>query len=289
MHQEKLTGYVNSIETELERYTDAEGEWSGLVRAMRYSLEGGKKIRGVLALAFCELCGGELEKALPLACALEMVHGYSLIHDDLPCMDNADLRRGKPSCHAKFGEANALLAGDALLTLAFGAIADSSLPDAAKSRAVSVLSAAAGYKGMAGGQFMDLKYEGTRIGAGTLVQLHSLKTGALIRASAVLGGMAAGAGGKTLAAIDRYAEKLGLCFQIVDDILDRTADAEELGKPAGNDEKNAKNTFVSFYGLEKAEEMAAGLSREAKEILNALDGNAGFLLWLTDLLLERRK
>ena len=260
--------------------------------AMKYSLGiGGKRIRPVLLLEFCRVCSGDVEKALPFAVALEMIHTYSLIHDDLPCMDDDDMRRGKPSCHIKYGEEYALLAGDALLTRAFGVIAESELakekPSCAVS-AVAVLSELAGVNGMIGGQTVDLKNEGRRASLETLEIMDSLKTGALIVSAARLGCLAASASEAQTAAAVTFCEKIGHAFQIVDDILDVVGDEKELGKPIGSDSESNKSTYVSLLGLEKSREYADRLTKEAIEALEIFGEEAEFLKKLAAMLVERK-
>ena len=255
--------YCSMIEAALPQYLPPVTLPQGKVcEAMAYSLlDGGKRIRGCLTLAMCELCGGEVQSALPLACAIEMVHAYSLIHDDLPCMDNDDLRRGKPSCHIKFGEGTALLAGDALLTHAFSAASDAyfngTLPAETVLRCVNQLSRAAGVEGMIGGQVIDTAPEEVPMTPEQLEAMHSMKTGALIRSAAVLGCLAAGAPRDVVMQADLYAAKIGLAFQIVDDILDATEESEKLGKST-SDADNNKTTYITLYGVEKAREMEIG-------------------------------
>ena len=223
---------------------------------------------------------------MALACAIEMIHAYSLIHDDLPCMDDDDFRRGKPSCHKAFGEANALLAGDGLLTLAFETAADAPLSDAQRVEAVRTLAKAAGVRGMLGGQVIDLSCEGKPVDLETLNTLYELKTGALLRASARLGCLAGNAGEELLETADRYARACGLAFQITDDILDVAGDAEKLGKPTGSDEENHKTTYVTLLGLSGARERARELIGEAGECVAAIPGNE-FLLWVAEMILGR--
>lgn len=257
-------------------------------RAMRYSVEnGGKRIRPELVLAFCEACGGDAESALPLACALEMIHTYSLIHDDLPCMDNDDFRRGKPSCHIAFGYEYALLAGDALLTLAFGTAIKAKLPADRVIDAVAVLSEAAGWSGMVGGQVMDLQNEGQKVGIEEIEKTDALKTGELIRAACVMGCIAAGRK-DMIPAAEEYARCIGVSFQIVDDILDVTSDTATLGKPVGSDDENEKCTYVSLLGIERSEQIVSELTQKAKDALKAFDGNADFLSDFADKM-EKRK
>ena len=215
---------------------------------MRYSLlAGGKRIRPILTLEFCRVCGGDMEKALPFAAAIEMVHTYSLIHDDLPCMDNDDYRRGRLTNHKVFGEANAVLAGDALLTAAFGSLAKAELPADRICKAVALLSKRAGECGMVGGQVLDLAGEQLVLTEEEIYNVHRLKTGALISAACQLGVIAAGGTQEQLDAADRYAEALGLAFQTRDDMLDVLGDSGKMGKATGMDEN--KNTFVRLYGV----------------------------------------
>lgn len=256
--------------------------------AMRYSTEnGGKRIRPVLVLESCHIAGGDIETALDAACALEMIHTYSLIHDDLPCMDNDDMRRGKPSCHIKFGEEYALLAGDALLTYAFEVISASSLDDEKKSKAVLCLSKNAGFNGMIGGQTVDLRSEGQKISFERLKLMHSMKTGALIRCAVMLGCIVSGADEKTTNALISYADNIGLAFQIVDDILDVTGTVEELGKPIGSDKESDKTTYVTLFGIEKAKEMAKEATDNALKAVEAIKDN-DFLIQLAESLVYRK-
>lgn len=260
--------------------------------AMKYSLSiGGKRIRPVLLLEFCRACGGEVEKAIPFAVALEMIHTYSLIHDDLPCMDNDDMRRGMPSCHIKYGEEYALLAGDGLLTRAFGVIAQS---EVAKEKpgyaveAISVLSDLAGVEGMIGGQTVDLMNEGKKASLEILEVMDRLKTGALIVAAAKLGCLVAGADEvKTNAAVT-FCEKIGHAFQIIDDILDVVGDEKELGKPIGSDGESDKSTYVSLLGLEKSTEYAEQLTDEAIEALSVFGDEAVLLKEIAEMLSKRK-
>lgn len=281
---ERLAAYAARTEAALELAV-AGGE-DRVREAMRYSvLGGGKRIRAALTLEFARLGGGDEEAAARLACAVEMVHAYSLIHDDLPCMDNDDFRRGRPSCHKKFGEACALLAGDGLLTLAFGTCANAPMPGDSRARAVSALSEAAGHGGMVGGQMLDLDAEGRAIGLDALRRLYAMKTGALLRVSALLGCIAAQAR-ELEAPADAYTAALGLLFQITDDILDVTGSAEKLGKPVGSDAENKKNTYVTLLGLDGAKREAERQADLAKSAVAGLR-DPEFLLWLADLVLTR--
>ena len=289
---ERYPEYCSMIEAALPQYLPPVTLPQGKVcEAMAYSLlDGGKRIRGCLTLAMCELCGGEVQSALPLACAVEMVHAYSLIHDDLPCMDNDDLRRGKPSCHIKFGEGTALLAGDALLTHAFSAASDAyfngTLPAETVLRCVNQLSRAAGVEGMIGGQVIDTAPEEVPMTLEQLEAMHSMKTGALIRSAAVLGCLAAGAPRDVVMQADLYAAKIGLAFQIVDDILDATEESEKLGKST-SDADNNKTTYISLYGVEKAREMVRRLVLEADLAVKGTVLDDEMLYELADTLAKR--
>jgi geranylgeranyl diphosphate synthase type II len=239
-----------------------------VVEAMRYSVEaGGKRIRPVLLLEFCRVCGGDIVSALPFACAIEMIHTYSLIHDDLPCMDDDDLRRGKPSCHVKFGEATALLAGDALLSLAFETALCNNGNSKIKSEniiaAVCELARASGANGMVGGQIIDLEFENKKASLTVIEQMHSKKTGAMIAAAAKMGCIIANASEEKTIAASEFAKKIGLAFQIVDDILDATSSDEKLGKPVGSDNGNDKSTYVTHLGIEKSQMLANRLTTDA--------------------------
>jgi geranylgeranyl diphosphate synthase type II len=288
---ERLAKNAALVDLALERYTAAtDPDFDRELQAERYSLlSRAKRIRPTLVLEFCRLFGGNDEAALPFAAAVEMVHTYSLIHDDLPCMDDDDLRRGRPTCHRAFDEATALLAGDGLLTLAFGVLATAPVPDGAVRAAVAALSRAAGSFGMIGGQVMDLAGEGKRLPLERLLKLHANKTGALITAAAELGCIAAGLSpedGRTLQACS-YAQALGLAFQIVDDVLDVVADAETLGKSVGSDAKSEKTTFLSFYSVEEALAYAGRVTERGIESISDIEGN-DFLIGLAEYLLNRK-
>lgn len=259
-------------------------------QAARYSLlGGGKRVRAVLTLAACELAGAPAERALAYACALEMLHCYSLIHDDLPCMDDDDFRRGRPSCHKQYGEATALLAADALVTAAFEVIANAALPAQSRVQAAAVLAKAGGARGMLYGQELDKRYETQPASEEQLRALHAHKTGALIVAAVELGCLAAGADEALRAALAQYAAELGLVFQIVDDILDVTATTAELGKPAGSDASMDKTTFVTLYGLQGARALAENHNRAALDALQGFGEEAALLRLLADDLLQRKK
>jgi farnesyl diphosphate synthase len=237
---------------------------------MRYAvLGGGKRLRPLLALAAAEALGGHPEAALRAACAVELIHAYSLVHDDMPCMDDDVLRRGKPTVHVKFGQAQALLAGDALQALAFELLApaQSDIPAAVQARLCSLLARAAGHAGMAGGQAIDLASVGQALTEQQLRQMHRLKTGALLHASVMMGAACGAAGSGTTNALDAYGWAIGLAFQVVDDILDVTADSATLGKTAGKDAAQDKPTYVSLLGLERSQHYAAELLEQALRAL----------------------
>ncbi len=260
-----------------------------LAEAMRYStMAGGKRLRPVLCLMAAEACGGETDLALPAACALEMVHTYSLIHDDLPAMDDDDLRRGRPTCHKAFDEATAVLAGDALLTLAFETVSTHVRPVEAALECVRLLAEAAGPRGMVGGQMADLEAEGR--GDGTvqaLESIHRRKTGALLRGALQMGGASAGAGPSQLAALDAYGRSVGLAFQVVDDLLDVTGDEAKLGKRVNKDSGLGKWTYPAFLGVEGSRLKARQLADEAVAALAPLGDRGDRLRALALDLLER--
>ncbi len=279
--------YLDKINSALKEYLPTADDV--VSQAMRYSVEnGGKRIRPALLLEFCRVCGGDYKKAMPFACALEMIHTYSLIHDDLPCMDDDDFRRGKPSCHIAFGEEYALLAGDALLTLAFETAMKSNLSAEITVKAAKELAKAAGVMGMVGGQVLDLQNEGKKVGVSDLQKTDELKTGELIRAACVLGCVCAGADDKKIAAAEKYAHDIGIAFQIVDDILDVTSDEETLGKPIGSDEENQKSTYVSLLGIEKSRKTAEELTLNAQKALDAFDGDVSSLKDFAEKLKNRK-
>lgn len=272
-----------------EHVTPREGYRGVLFEAMSYSLlAGGKRLRPVLALAFCELAGGKPEQALPFAAGIEMIHTYSLIHDDLPCMDDDAMRRGKPTSHIKYGEATALLAGDALLTEAFYLMASGSiLPPEQTAACIRLIADAAGPNGMVSGQILDMAAEAAD--AAGLDEVNRLKTGALIRCAAEAG-VTAGSGSETDMKQARiYAENLGLAFQIKDDILDVEGASGLLGKPTGSDVHNGKHTYVTAYGLTGAKEALSAYTCRALDALASYGAQADFLRWLADYLLTREK
>ena len=278
-----IDGYINEINSYLENIFKGENE-TQLFDAMNYSLlAGGKRIRPLIVLMCCEALGGKREDALPLAAALEMIHTYSLIHDDLPAMDNDDLRRGLPTCHKKFDEATAILAGDGLLTYAFEHIANSSLGDNKKARAISVLAGAAGPYGMVLGQALDMNLNTDKSDA--VLNMYSKKTGALLNAAGALGAIAAGGSGDEFI---EFTSSVGLAFQIKDDILDIESTAEELGKPIGSDEKNDKNTLVSIIDIDSAKEMLSAYTERAMAFAKGLEKDGELFIYLAQMLFGRK-
>ena len=285
-YQEYLARVNRALETACDAFLPEESE---VCRAARYSLlGGGKRIRAVLVLAVCDMLNGDAAAAEQFAAA-EMLHCYSLIHDDLPCMDNDDLRRGKPSCHKAFGEATAMLAGDVLLTEAFEVIANVAAPAIVNVRAAKALGAGAGSRGMVYGQELDLKYEALAATEEQLRLIHRNKTGALINAAVQMGAAAAQANETQCKELEAYAFGIGLVFQIVDDVLDVTGSQEQLGKPIGSDSENGKTTFVTLYGTDGAMELAQKLNDRTCASLRAEFGEkSAFLEQLAKELLVRR-
>lgn len=286
----KLNEDINIINTALhEAMSHGENPQQIIYEAMEYSLfAGGKRLRPILMMETAKMCGGDYKKVLPFACAMEMIHTYSLIHDDLPAMDNDDLRRGMPTSHKKFGEATAILAGDALLNKAFEtASAADGIEPGLVVRAISMLAASSGTEGMIGGQIVDMESENKDVDISTLEYLYRLKTGAIIRSSCTIGAVLAGASEEEIRAVDEFAANLGTAFQIRDDILDCTGTEEELGKPIGSDREEGKNTFVSVLGLEKSEELVREYSKQAKDALSIFGEKAEFLKQLTEYLVDR--
>ena len=289
-YQEQYDAYLvrakRALEEACRRYLPAESQ---VCQAARYSLMGGgKRVRAVLVLSVCDMLGGDATAAEHFAAAVEMLHCYSLIHDDLPCMDNDDLRRGRPSCHKAFGEATALLAGDVLLTEAFEAVAQAPASPEVCIQAVKALSSGAGSCGMVYGQELGLKYEVLDTTESQLLQIHRNKTGALINAAVQMGAAAAGANQAQREALEQYAYGLGLVFQIVDDVLDATATTEQLGKPAGSDQANGKTTFVTLYGPDGAMTLAQQVNQDTCEAVHTAFGDqSAFLEQLASAMLER--
>jgi len=291
--KEKLNEYIRFTEDNLKKYnlhSEDMAAQKNLIDAMNYSLEaGGKRIRPVLVYAFCNALGGDYRNACAPAAAIEMIHTFSLIHDDLPAMDDDDYRRGKPSCHKAFGEAMAILAGDALSVQPFEIIADDDhLSSEQKVKMISCLAKAVGRAGMIGGQVIDMENEErTDVNEADLRNMYRHKTGQLIAVSCMMGCICAGADDETISAAADYGFRLGLAFQIVDDILDVTSTTEVLGKPVGSDEEENKTTFVTLYGVEKAQEIANAVTDEALGCLEKF-GNDAFLTQLTEMLLRRK-
>jgi len=270
------------IEVWLMNYFSARKPYGDLNDAMLYSLmAGGKRVRPVLLLETCRMCGGDVETALPFACAVEMVHTYSLIHDDLPCMDDDDLRRGKPTNHKVYGEATAVLAGDGLLTAAFEVMLEEgkALPAERVLAAAACLGKAAGGRGMVGGQTLDMAAEGRMLTADELKELYGLKTGALIKAAVEMGCILAGGTKEQREAVVEYAGKIGLAFQVQDDILDVEGDEATLGKPIGSDARSEKNTYVALKGLDTCKHLVEQLTDEALAALELFE-ESDFLRWL---------
>jgi len=281
----------NLIDRALDRYLPkANRKPATLHRAMRYSLfAGGKRLRPILCLAASEACRGKIDDALPLACALECIHTYSLVHDDLPCMDNDDFRRGRPTCHKAFAEGIAVLAGDALLTIAFEIVSRAKpRPRYDMSTLLRELAVAAGSQKLIAGQVADLEAEGKNVNRRELQFIHENKTAAILRSSTRLGAMSANADSRKLSAITRFGQRLGLAFQIIDDILDVTQTSEVLGKSAGKDAAAHKATYPAVIGLEKSRAEAKRLTREAHDALSVFSArDAEPLHALANYLLER--
>lgn len=279
--------YRSAVEEYLGGLFSVDKPYGKLQEAMRYSLmAGGKRVRPVMTLAFCDLMGGEWRRAIPFGCALELVHTYSLIHDDLPSMDDDDLRRGKPTCHKVYGEAMAVLAGDALQAEAFRIIATApGVDDRQRAEAVTVLARVCGADGMVAGQTLDILGLGRN--RSELELLHSLKTGAMIQGAAELGCIAAGADSRQRERAAEYAQHIGLAFQVRDDILDVIADQQILGKTVGSDQRDGKITFVDLLGLEDSEKLVAQETAKAKNAIADLQG-CEFLLNLAERLADRR-
>lgn len=280
--------WLPRIQTALEKHVPrADLQPATLHEAMRYAVfAGGKRVRPLLVLMGAQLAGGNPETALPAACALECMHTYSLIHDDLPAMDNDDMRRGKLTCHKAFDEATAILAGDALQALAFRILARDYPPDRA-APAVAVLAAAVGSTGMAGGQMLDLEAEGKPVDEKMLEAIHRSKTGALLAAAVEIGCIVGGGDAVCREAASTYGHALGLCFQIVDDLLDEQATAEELGKTPGKDREAGKATYPALHGTDTARTMAADAALAAKNAVKSFGSEALMLRLFVDLMLER--
>jgi geranylgeranyl diphosphate synthase type II len=284
-----LAGLRETVDARLDAWLPAATEPpERLHAAMRYSVfAGGKRVRPILTLLACRAAGGDDEAAFPAACGLECIHTYSLIHDDLPAMDDDDLRRGRPSNHKAFDEATAILAGDALLTIAFEIVAGHVADAAVAARTTLELARAAGWAGMVGGQMADLVAESVEPNAETLAFIHPRKTGALIRAAVRCGGIAGGADESELDALTRYAEAVGLAFQVADDVLDETATSQQLGKTAGKDRAANKLTFPAVYGLEESRRKARQLADDAADTVAPLGDAATPLARLAEFVVAR--
>lgn len=291
-----ITAYLKQearrVDEYLERYTKLEGAPEAIREAMRYSLlGGGKRLRPILVIAAAAVFGAPPERVMPAACALEMIHTYSLVHDDLPAMDDDDLRRGRPTNHKVYGEAMAILAGDALLTLAFELLARQAdqpeIQSSAALRVVREVASGAGAAGMVGGQVLDIAWESKGAEGDVLAQIHRLKTGALFQASLRAGAVLAGATETELRHLDAYAHHFGLAFQIQDDVLDVVGDAVKTGKGVGRDERHDKSTYVRRFGLDGARQMARDEVAAAKEALAPFGQRADILGRMADFVVDR--
>lgn len=287
--KDELKSKISVIDEYLKFYLKHNDNLQKIIyEAMEYSIfAGGKRLRPILLIETSIMCGGNAKKAMPFACAMEMIHTYSLIHDDLPAMDNDSLRRGMPTSHIKYGEAKAILAGDALLNKAFEIMSEYGSDTKNALDIIKVISKSSGADGMIGGQIVDIESECKEIELDTIKYLHSLKTGAIIRASCVSGAMVAYADEVQIKAVDEFALNLGIAFQIRDDILDVTGSADTLGKPIGSDAQQNKRTYVSLLGLDKSKELVKEYSKKAKNALSIFGDRAEFLINLTDYLIDR--
>lgn len=281
-YQAKINSRLDIILSENDQLYDE------IIRACRYAvIDGGKRIRPILLLEFYKLCGGNDDCAYNFACAIEMIHSYSLVHDDMPCMDDDDIRRGKPSCHKEYGECTALLCGDALLTEAFSVAAKTmGIPSERVIKAMAHLAASSGVGGMIGGQVIDVNLNPDSDDS-VLFEMYRLKTGALLKTACAIGAILAGADEQSVSNAETFGEKLGIAFQIIDDILDFQGDEKTLGKPVGSDEKNSKDTIVVRLGAEYCRELAKKYTEEAYESLNLFDGDKSVLKEIAAYLLER--
>lgn len=288
-----LEGIRVRVDQSLLHYLDGDSPNSRIVRAMSYSvMAGGKRLRPVLCIAAAETVDGSPDTVLPIACALELIHTYSLIHDDLPAMDDDQRRRGKPTCHVQFDEATAILAGDALLTLAFEILATAGTQCAPDSRhhwllAMAQIASAAGCAGMIEGQMQDMAFEGTLISSKQMASMHRLKTGKIIEGSVSSGALVSGASRPQQAALQIYAQNIGLAFQVADDILNVTGDPERLGKATGTDQMRGKNTYPALLGLAEAQRFAGHLVNNALKALDSFDKKADSLRAIARYVIER--
>jgi geranylgeranyl diphosphate synthase type II len=288
--QARLKAYADRFDQHLEsRLPLVQGRAEPLVAAMRYSvLAPGKRLRPVLCMAGADAVGGDAEGVLDAACALELVHAFSLIHDDLPAIDNDELRRGRPTCHVQFGEATAILAGDALFALAFELVAGMQVPAERVVRAVQILARASGADGLVAGEIVDVLTEGKPYDAATLEYIHSRKTGALIAASCEMGALLGGGNPSQVEALEAYGRHLGLAFQIADDILNETGTSDELGKAAGSDRSRGKATYPHLHGLDGAREAAAAAAQRAIHALPESLNQREFLIGLAEFTVQRK-
>ncbi|NDO46108.1 polyprenyl synthetase family protein [Clostridium sp. MD294] len=290
--KEQISIKAKEIDDYLQKRLPQQSEYpSEIFEAMRYSIfAGGKRLRPILLLSACEALGGETEKAIDFACAIEMIHTYSLIHDDLPAMDNDDYRRGMLTSHKKFGEATAILAGDGLLHHAFEIMSNACVKDCTIQtvKAMQSIAHGAGVYGMLSGQVVDVLSEGKQIDEKTMYFIHKNKTAAMLQGALKAGAILAGATQKQIEMMEQAGEKIGVAFQIADDILDITSTLEELGKPVHSDEKNEKNTYITMYGIEKSKQMVETLSQQAISLFEELGENANFLIELTKYLIDRK-
>jgi len=292
-----LKNYIQERKQIVDQYLDSllpepHGPSGKVIEAMRYSISaGGKRVRPILMMAACEAVGGDFNKIMPAACAMECVHTYSLIHDDLPAMDDDDLRRGKPTCHKVFGEAIAILAGDGLLTYAFELMTHPELLTSVNgdlvNRAISIFAKAAGVSGMVGGQTADILFEGRDVDGNTLAYIHRHKTGALIRASVEMGALLGEGEVVQVEGLSKFGTALGLAFQIVDDLLDVIGDEKKLGKPVGSDERNRKATYPALFGIEETKRRAQELKNEALKALEPFGHEADPLRAIAIYVVER--
>ena len=290
-YKNKLNERIELINKALEKYLVPKYP-ERLYEAMNYSVfAGGKRLRPVLLLSACEAVGGTIEDAMPFACALEMIHTYSLIHDDLPAMDNDDFRRGKPTCHKAFDEALAILAGDGLLTYAFEVMLEAvcNKNESKYAKAAKLIANYSGSQGMLVGQVVDVQSEGHKIDDKTLMFIHDNKTGGLIKAALMAGALIGGADNDTVGDFEKIGYNMGIAFQIKDDILDVTSTSEVLGKPILSDIKNNKQTYVSLYGLDNAQQDYETLSTSAVKMINNIGDKADFLSWYASALINREK
>ena len=289
--KDELMDRVKIVDEYMEKYLPSAEEYPQVIfEAMRYSVfAGGKRLRPVMVMEACKAFGGDWEKAMPFACALEMIHTYSLIHDDLPAMDNDDYRRGRLTSHKMFGENIAILAGDALLHHAFETMSRAcvELNDIKYTKAMLSIAEGAGVHGMVGGQVVDVISEGKEINKDTLDFIHKKKTAAMIIGALKSGAQMGGADDEQVKKIERAGELIGIAFQAQDDILDVTSTLEKLGKPVNSDEKNQKTTYATMFGIEGAAKMVEDMSEEAVDILRNIGGNTEFLVNFTEYLIKR--